>query len=90
MRVTSSLRYLGRMTLTIYILQSIIGTLFFLPILLNLGKVCGGTVSLLISLLFVYLQIMFCKWWLSSHKQGPLEWTWHKLTWMNLRKNNKQ
>ncbi|WP_347142251.1 DUF418 domain-containing protein, partial [Parabacteroides merdae] len=23
-----------------------------------------------------------CKWWLASHKQGPLESIWHKWTWM--------
>ena len=28
------------------------------------------------------LQVQFCKWWLSGHKQGPLETIWHKWTWI--------
>lgn len=82
-RLTNNLHYFGRMTMTNYIMQSIVGTFLFLPIGLNWGKYCGGTASFLISLVLVYFQILFCKWWLSSHKQGPLESVWHKLTWIN-------
>jgi len=82
-RLTDNLRYYGKMTLTNYVSQGIIGTFLFLPIGFNLGRYCGGTLSLLISFVLVYLQIVFCKWWLSKHRQGPLETVWHKLTWIN-------
>lgn len=82
-RLTNNLRYFGQMTLTNYITQSVVGTFLFLPIGLNLGKVCGGTVSLLISFVLIALQILLCKWWLSRHRQGPLEYVWHKLTWIS-------
>lgn len=81
-RLTSNLRFYGRMTMTNYIAQSLLGTFVFLPIGLNLGDKCGNTVSLLISIVMVCLQIAFCKWWLRSHRQGPLESVWHKLTWI--------
>ncbi|WP_262493671.1 DUF418 domain-containing protein [Millionella massiliensis] len=29
--------------------------------------------------------VMFCCWWLSRHKQGPLEALWHRLTWLGSR-----
>lgn len=82
-RLTNNLRFLGKMTLTNYLMQSIIGTFLFLPIGLNLGNYCGGTLSFLISLILVFLQIQFCKWWMSNHRQGPLESIWHRLTWLN-------
>ncbi|HIX03357.1 MAG TPA: DUF418 domain-containing protein, partial [Candidatus Odoribacter faecigallinarum] len=43
---------------------------------------CGYTVSLLIGIFTFLLQVQFCKWWLSKHKQGPLEYLWHQWTWI--------
>ncbi|SHF30976.1 DUF418 domain-containing protein [Dysgonomonas macrotermitis] len=82
-RLTNNLRYFGRMTLTNYLVQSAIGTFLFQPIGFNLSKYSGATLSFLIGLVLIYIQILFCKWWLSRHKQGPLESVWHKLTWIN-------
>ena len=45
----------GKMSLTNYIVQSIIGVL------------------------------SFSRWWLSSHRHGPLEWIWKKFTWITLK-----
>ena len=28
------------------------------------------------------LQMLFCRWWLSRHRQGPLDYVWHKWTWI--------
>ncbi|MDF9831231.1 DUF418 domain-containing protein [Parabacteroides sp. PF5-6] len=78
-----SLRFYGRMSLTNYITQSILGAIIYFPIGFYLAPYCGFTVSLLIGFLFFALQVCFCKWWLKSHKQGPLESLWHKLTWIN-------
>lgn len=78
----SSLRFYGKMSLTNYITQSVIGALIYFPFGLYLAPYCGYTVSLLIGFLVFLLQVRFCKWWLSTHKQGPLESIWHKWTWM--------
>ncbi|MDR2913392.1 MAG: DUF418 domain-containing protein [Tannerella sp.] len=83
-QLTSNLRFYGKMSLTNYITQSIIGALIFFPIGLNLAPHSGYTLSLLIGLVILVVQVMFCKWWLKSHKQGPLEYIWHKLTWINI------
>lgn len=78
----SNLRFYGKMSLTNYITQSVIGALIYFPFGLYLAPYCGYTVSLLIGFLVFLLQVRFCKWWLSTHKQGPLESIWHKWTWM--------
>ncbi len=79
---TYNLRFYGRMSLTNYISQSIIGALIYFPIGLYLAPYCGYTLSLLIGIALFFLQVTFCKWWLKKHKQGPLESIWHQLTWI--------
>jgi len=79
---TSNLRFYGKMSLTNYITQSIVGAFIYFPFGLYLAPYCGYTLSLLIGFAFFLLQVQFCKWWLKSHKQGPLENLWHKLTWI--------
>lgn len=81
-KFTSSLRLYGKMSLTNYVTQSILGALIYFPFGLYLAPYCGYTASLLIGIVLFFLQLQFCKWWLKSHKQGPLERIWHKLTWI--------
>lgn len=77
-----NLRFYGKMSLTNYITQSIIGAVIYFPFGLYLAPYCGYTVSLLIGLFTFFLQVLFCKWWLGRHGQGPLEYIWHKWTWI--------
>ena len=77
----SNLRFYGRMSLTNYVSQSIIGAIIYFPFALYLAPYCGYTVSLLIGFVVFFAQVMFCKWWFKSHKQGPLESLWHWWTW---------
>lgn len=78
----SNLRFYGKMSLTNYISQSVVGAILYFPFAFYLAPYCGYTVSLLIGLALFCLQVGFCKWWLSAHKQGPLESIWHRLTWL--------
>lgn len=82
-KLTTGLRFYGKMSLTNYISQSILGAIIYFPFGLYLAPYCGYTVSLLIGFVLFLLQVSFCKWWLKNHKQGPLEGIWHKLTWIN-------
>ena len=77
----SNLRFYGRMSLTNYVSQSIIGAIIYFPFALYLAPYCGYTVSLLIGFAIFFAQVMFCKWWFKSHNQGPLESLWHWWTW---------
>ena len=78
----NNLRFYGKMSLTNYITQSIIGAAIYFPFGLHLAPYCGYTVSLLIGLFTFFMQVIFSKWWLGKHKQGPLEYIWHKWTWI--------
>ncbi|WP_316821521.1 DUF418 domain-containing protein [Pedobacter gandavensis] len=81
-KLTASLIPYGRMSLTNYVSQSILGALIYFPFGLSLAKSCGMTVSLLIGIVVFLAQVQFCKWWLSKHKQGPLEGLWARATWL--------
>lgn len=81
-RITAPLRYYGRMSLTNYITQSILGGFIYFPIGLHLGPKTGYAFSILIAVAMVVLQVLACRWWLGRFKQGPLEGLWHKLTWI--------
>lgn len=76
----------GRMSLTNYILQSIIGVSLFYGFGLGLYRYTGATVCLLIALGIFTLQLLFSRWWLGRHRQGPLEWVWKKLTWLGTKR----
>lgn len=78
----SDMKYYGKMSLTNYVFQSILGAFIYFPFGLYLAPYSGYTFSLLIGFVILFLQITFCKWWLKSHKQGPLEYVWHKWTWI--------
>lgn len=79
-KMVSNLRFYGKMSLTNYITQSIIGAVIYFPFGLYLAPYCGYTLSLLIGIFTFLMQMHFCKWWLGRHKQGPLEYIWHKWT----------
>lgn len=79
---TSDLRFYGRMSLTNYVSQSVIGALIYFPFGLSLAPFCGYTLSLLIGVATFFAQVRFCRWWLASHRQGLLEALWHKWTWL--------
>ena len=81
-KMVGNLRFYGKMSLTNYITQSIIGALIYFPFGLYLAPYCGYIVSLLIGIFTFFLQVRFCKWWLAGHKQGPLERIWHQWTWL--------
>lgn len=85
-KMTSNLRFYGKMSLTNYICQSILGAVIYFPFGLYLAPYCGYALSLIIGIVLFILQVQFCKWWLSKYKQGPLEAVWHKWTWIGASK----
>lgn len=72
----------GRMSLTDYIMQSLIGTYLYFGYGLALHAKCGPTYSFLIGVAFLAAQIAFAHWWFRHFKRGPLETLWHKATWI--------
>lgn len=81
-RVLNVFSAFGKMSMSNYIMQSIIGSFIYYGFGLGLYQYTGATYSLLIGLLLAVLQGIFSKWWMKNHRQGPLESIWHKLTWI--------
>lgn len=76
------LRPYGKMTLTNYIMQSIIGSFLFYNWGLGLHNKFGVTYSFLLGIVLFLLQYSFSYWWMKNHRHGPLEYIWKKLTWI--------
>ncbi|GCB35260.1 DUF418 domain-containing protein [Bacteroides faecalis] len=72
----------GRMSLTNYISQSIMGVCIYYGFGLSMYRYAGATGSLLIAVCIFTVQLIFSRWWLARHKQGPLEFWWRKGTWI--------
>lgn len=81
-RLLTKLEVFGRMSLTNYIMQSIVGTSIYYGFGMGLYKYTGASFSLLIGIILFLLQYAFCRWWMKNHDHGPLEGVWHKLTWI--------
>lgn len=76
----------GKLSLTHYLGQSVIGSLFFYHWGFELGRYLGITYSFIFGIVFVLVQIMFTNWWLARFSHGPFEKTWRRLTWIGNKK----
>jgi uncharacterized protein len=81
-RVLGMFRWMGRMSLTSYMMQSIVGTTLYYGFGFGLYEVAGTALALSIGIVLAVLQGLFSAWWLRHHKQGPMEALWHRLTWI--------
>jgi len=81
-RILNIFSSIGKMSLSNYIIQSILGSFIYYGFGLGLYQYTGATTCLLIGVTLGTLQGFFSTWWMKNHKQGPLERIWHKLTWI--------
>ncbi len=73
----------GKMSLSNYVFQSILGSFIYYGFGLGLYQYTGATYGVLIGIALTILLGLFCSWWEKNNKRGPLETIWHKLTWVN-------
>ena len=88
-RLLARLLPYGKMSLSNYIGQSVVGGFVFYHWGLGLYAVSGHAMSLALGVVFILLQYTFCRLWLRSHKRGPLEQLWHNATWAGARRPKK-
>ena len=81
-KVLHHLCIFGRMSLTNYLLQSIIGCAIFCGYGLACYYKLGITYAVLVGIALVIAQYSFARYWFASHQRGPLEGIWRKLTWI--------
>lgn len=81
----------GRMGLTNYEMQGILGAILFS--MWGFGSVFGswGTTEVFVLGLVVYVvQILISKYWLKYFRYGPLEWFWRSATYLKIQPLRKK
>lgn len=71
----------GRMALTNYLSQTLIGIFVFYRIGLGLGQKFGLTYLFLTAIGIYILQVGLSHLWLKYFQYGPVEWLWRQLTY---------
>jgi len=73
----------GRMSLTIYVSQSLYGVPLFYGFGLGLYQGFGQVNALVLGLGLWTLQMLVAHYWMKHYYYGPLEWLWRAATYMN-------
>ena len=73
----------GRMALTNYLTQSLVGTTFFYGYgLAHWGM--GRAQQLLFVVVVFAVQVAISHWWLARFRYGPMEWLWRSATYLRI------
>lgn len=73
---------IGKMSLTNYILQSIVGATLYYGYGFGLYRFIGPSVALFIGILLSVVMWAFSNYWMNRHRRGICESLWHRLTWV--------
>lgn len=76
------LKYIGKTSLTDYLLQSAVGAFLFYNWGLALYHTCSHGYSFLLAIAFLVVLYLFCRFWTTHFRRGPLEEIWYRLTWL--------
>ncbi len=77
----SSLAYIGRLSISNYLFQSVFTTLIFYNYGLGFYGKVTPFIGLLLTILIFAFQIPLSKLWLKHYRIGPVEWVWRSLTY---------
>ncbi len=72
----------GRISLSIYLIQSLVCVPLFYPYGLGWYKTIGQTNSLLFGIAFYGLLMVIAHWWVKRFYYGPVEWLWRSATYL--------
>lgn len=81
LRWLSPLAAAGRMSLTIYLFQSLVMTILFYRYGLKLFDRVGPTIGLLLAVVIYATQVGISNLWFRRFNYGPAEWLWRSLTY---------
>ncbi|WP_077623090.1 DUF418 domain-containing protein [Sediminibacillus massiliensis] len=88
-KILRPLTYVGRMSLTNYLLQSVVCFFLFYSIGLGLYGEVRPVYSVLIVLIIFCLQVAASKVWFKHYRFGPVEGLWRTLTYGRMQKMRK-
>ncbi|WP_199136304.1 DUF418 domain-containing protein [Pedobacter sp. ASV12] len=80
-RFFASLAIMGKMTLTNYMVQNLIGMLVFSGFGLGIFNSKPIWFYLLLAIVVYTAQVYLSHWWLSRYNYGPIEWIWRQLSY---------
>ncbi len=83
-RILSPLRHVGRMALTNYIMQSLIGVIIFTSMGFKLYETLSPTQTLVTAVGVFCFQVLFSRLWLARFRFGPLEWLWRCFSYQKI------
>jgi uncharacterized protein len=85
-KLLTSISYVGRMSFSNYLFQSIVATLIFYSYGLGgYGKVSVAMGTLLVLVIYI-CQIFLSRLWLKFFYYGPAEWVWRNFTYFKKQK----
>lgn len=87
-RIFSYLASPGRMALSCYIGQTVLGIIIFYGVGFGLGTQFGLSVVLPIAFAVYLLESLICRLWLCYFRYGLIEWIWRMLTygrWLDIK-----
>lgn len=73
----------GRISLSIYLIQAVVGIPLFYPAGFGGYLTLGQTNSLLIGIVFYGILIVVAHWWVKRFYYGPVEWVWRSATYLS-------
>ena len=80
-KVLDRIAPVGRMSVTNYMAQSIVGVSLFYGFGGNFAVEFNYLQSFLLGAAFCVIQIAYSNWWIKRFYYGPMEWLWRSLTW---------
>lgn len=82
LKLFSWLAPLGKMALTNYISHSVILSSIFYGYAGGMFGQIGRTEQIALAIVILFLQVLFCQFWLKHFRFGPLEWLWRSITYL--------
>lgn len=83
-KVLDRIAPVGRMNVTNYMAQSIVGVSLFYGFGGNFAVEFNYLQSFLLGAAFCVIQIAYSNWWIKRFYYGPMEWLWRSLTWFQV------
>jgi uncharacterized protein len=89
-KILGKLIPIGKMGLTVYLMQNLVFTSFYFGWGGNWFGSFGVFISLVLGLLFYLLQMLFATYWFTKFQYGPLEWLWRSATFFKFYPLNRK
>ena len=83
-KVLDRIAPVGRMSVTNYMAQSIVGVSLFYGFGGNFAVEFNYLQRFLLGAAFCVIQIAYSNWWIKRFYYGPMEWLWRSLTWFQV------